>query len=48
MAWTASRQFASDYLADVCRCELDWMTADELSQAVPPIYSEYLARWVPF
>lgn len=27
--------------------EVEWMTADEMSQAVPPCYSEYLAQFIP-
>lgn len=26
---------------------IDWMTGDELSQAVPPCYSRYLAQFIP-
>lgn len=26
---------------------IDWMTGKELSQAIPPAYSRYLARWIP-
>ena len=26
--------------------EIDWMTASDLSQAIPPCYSRYLAQWV--
>lgn len=26
---------------------IDWMSADELSQAIPPAYSEYLAQFIP-
>jgi DNA (cytosine-5)-methyltransferase 1 len=25
---------------------IDWMTRDELAQAVPPAYTEYIARFV--
>lgn len=24
---------------------IDWMTRDELAQAIPPIYTEYIGRW---
>lgn len=27
--------------------EIDWMTGDELSQAIPPVYSRYLAQFIP-
>lgn len=27
--------------------ECEWMTADEMSQAVPPCYSQYLAQFIP-
>lgn len=26
---------------------IDWMTGDELSEAIPPAYSEYLAQFIP-
>jgi len=25
---------------------IDWMTRDELAQAIPPVYTEYIGRWI--
>ena len=55
-AWRQSHEAAGFALgrghqpkAALARAEMDveWMTADELSQAVPPCYSEYLAQFIP-
>lgn len=25
---------------------IDWMTRDELAEAIPPAYTEYIGRWL--
>lgn len=47
-AWKGIKpMLPSDLATWSAAMQIDWMTAPELSQAVPPAYSQYLAQFIP-